>query len=82
VIREISQNFVHFSLIDSFPFMATVKRRRIVVDGASVTQVESLTKPDETLDRLLRSNLRSYREAVHLCSRLDSMSVSDEFDGV
>jgi hypothetical protein len=82
VIREIGKSFVHFSLTDSFPFMATVKRRRIVVDGDSVKQIESFTKSDETLDRLLRSNLRSYREAVHLRSRLDGMSISDEFDDV
>jgi hypothetical protein len=77
VIRQVARSFREFSLVDSKPFMSTIWRRRIVVEGTTATEVESPTVAGETLDRLLRRNLSSYRKLVELICNRDDVSVTD-----
>lgn len=78
--QKIAEFFDGFTLVDSIPFMATVKRKRIVVRGNSVEQVDHPTLGDETLDRLLATNLRLHREVLtSACSRqIDGLD--DDFE--
>lgn len=78
VMHQVAQSFREFSLVDSKPFMATVWRRRITVDGATLAEIQYPTAPDETLDHLLYRNLSAYRKLVDLlCSRND-LNVTDD----
>lgn len=78
--RQFAGRFAGFSILDSVPFFATVKRKRIVVTGTSATQVDNPTAPEEALDRLLQDNIRTYRKLVELCSKTDTVSVPEAFD--
>jgi len=59
----IVEKFSRFSLIDSRPFMAAVKRKMIVVDPINQRKVHFLThrtRPAEKIDRLLLHNIEQY----------------------
>jgi Domain of unknown function (DUF4417) len=62
-LREVARRFETFSLVDSQPFMKTVKaRERLSLDPFSNDQKWTAfpTRKDEFLDQLLRDNIRTY----------------------
>jgi hypothetical protein len=69
--RQFAEHFRDFTILDSVPFFATVKRKLIHLDGATVTQRDNPTEPGAPLDRLLQDNIRAYGKLVELCSTLD-----------
>ena len=80
VAHQIAKSFTSFTVIDSVPFFATVKRKRIVTNGVAATRVDNPTAPDETLDLLLQDNVRTYRRLVTLCAKSDALEIPDTFD--
>ena len=80
VVPAVSRRFPAFTLVDSAPFMATVKRHRIVVEQGTARQVESPTCPEEQLDRLLRMNLSAYQNLVDNLSASSAAVWRDDLD--
>ena len=80
VTHRVARHFSSFTIVDSVPFFATVKRKRILVSGASGTQVDNPTAPDELLDALLQDNVRAYRRLVDVCTVSDRVYVPEGFD--
>lgn len=80
VAHLLSRYFDAITIVDSVPFFATVKRKRIVVDGTSVTQRDNPTEPDELLDLLLSDNVCAYRKLVTKCIRAEQVELPDSID--
>lgn len=80
VVQKLNRDFERWVLIDSVPFFATVNRREIILDGSRARRVAAPTAPDETLDRLLRRNLATYRRLVGLCAGPETVEVPEELD--
>ncbi len=80
VAHDVGRHFSSFTIIDSVPFFATIKRKRIVVDGTRVSQIENPTEADESLDALLQTNLRTYGKLVTVCIGSRKVEVPAELD--
>lgn len=78
--RQFAEHFTDFTILDSVPFFATVKRKRIVVNGTTATQLDNPTAPGGALDQLLQDNVRTYRKLVDLCSSTSDVEVPEAFD--
>jgi hypothetical protein len=78
--KQFAEHFSGFTILDSVPFFATVKRKRICVAGNTANQVDNPTAPEEPLDKLLQDNVRTYGKLVELCSTVDRVEIPEAFD--
>lgn len=65
-LREVAFRFESFTLVDSNPFMKTLFRMRLSIDPYDDTQkwTRFPTPTEQSLDELLRYNLRAYEDWV------------------
>lgn len=68
VAHLVARHFSALTVVDSVPFLAAVKRRRIVSNGADTAQLVNPTSPGELLDELLQHNIRTYSGLVARCA--------------
>ncbi|WP_437769004.1 DUF4417 domain-containing protein [Sorangium sp. So ce764] len=80
VTHQVARHFSSFTIVDSVPFFATVKRKRIVVNGLSITQINNPTASEETLDALLQDNVQAYRKLVAVCATCNNVEIPEAFD--
>lgn len=73
----LAKHFDAFTIVDSVPFIASMSRKRLVVGGASVREVDNPTPQGESLDDLLRDNIREYQALVKACAA-SGMGVIEE----
>lgn len=81
VAHSLAQHFASLSIVDSAPFMATVKRSRFVSSNpGSVQRVASPTAPGEVLDDLLLDNIRTYSAVVEGCAASEITGDLEDLD--
>ena len=72
-VADATRYFRRFTIVDSRPFMGTVKRRRFIPNGQDEQEwVKNPTEKGDPLDSLLGLNLRNYSHAItmrHLKAR-------------
>lgn len=79
VAHLVARHFAALTVVDSVPFLATVKRRRIVAYGAALGQLVNPTSPGEMLDKLLQDNVRTYTTLVASCA---SSELVEDLEGL
>ena len=76
-LRDLRKDFPTFSVIDSVPFMRTMKRRSLKpIHGYGWRWVKELTLPGELLDHRLASNIANNRKRM-----LDSLGIGHTWEG-
>jgi hypothetical protein len=80
VSRTVGERFASFTVVDSVPFLVTMHRKRISIDGHVAVQLDNPTSPGESLDILLQDNIRTYRKLVSLSAASDGIDVSGALD--
>ncbi|HZT43187.1 MAG TPA: DUF4417 domain-containing protein [Chthonomonadaceae bacterium] len=86
-IPDLKRHFGNFTIVDSVPFMRTVKRREFVKrSGRHPAWIKHTTERDEPLDALLAHNINSYqnwllsRMAVNECEQQQSEHDEESYE--